>query len=129
MLETSSADVSKTSNISTNSDILSSESPNLSSSNKISESSNELFSEREVQLNSATIRNNRYDGKFFSPNIINLSSRHLSRDEISLLSKGLKLVPTPKHINKAKIKEEIKVYGRKLRLMWHFRNDHREFNG
>ena len=128
MLETSSADVSKTSNISTNSDILSSESPNLSSSNKISESSNELFSEREVQLNSATIQNNRYEGKFFSPNIINLSSRHLSRDELSLLSKGLKFVPTPKHINKAKIKEEIEVYGRKLRLMWHFRNDHREFN-
>ena len=128
MLETSSVDVSKISNILTNSDILSSESPNLSSSNKISESSNELFSEREVQLNSATIRNNRYDGKFFSPNIINLSSRHLSRDEISLLSKGLKFVPTPKHKNKAKIKEEIEVYGRKLRLMWHFRNDHREFN-
>ena len=128
MLETSSVDVSKTSSTSTNSGILSSEIPNLSSSNKISESSNELFSEREVQLNSATIRNNRYECKFFSPNIINLSSRHLSRDEISLLSKGLKFVPTPKHINKAKIKEEIEVYGRKLRLMWHFRNDHREFN-
>ena len=84
--------------------------------------------EREVQLNSATIRNNRYKGKRVSTNVINLSSRHLSGDEISLLSKGLKFVPTPKHINKAKIKEGIKVYGRKLRLMWHFRNDHREFD-
>ena len=73
--------------------------------NKISESSNQPFSEREVQLNSATTRN-----------------------KISLLSKGLKFVPTPKHINKAKIKEEIEVYGRKLRLMRHFRNDHREFD-
>ena len=124
----SSVDVSKTSNITTNSDILSNESPNLSSFNKISENSKEPFSEREVQLNSSTMRNNRYEGKFVSANVINLSSRHLSEDEISLLSKGLNFVPTPKHINKAKIKEEIEVYGRKLRLMLHFRNDHREFD-
>ena len=84
--------------------------------------------EKEVQLNSATIRNNRYDRKFVSANIINLSSRHLSKDEVSVLSKGLQFVPTLKHINKAKIKEEIEVYDRKLRLMWHFRNDHREFD-
>ena len=37
-------------------------------------------------------------------------------------------VPTPKHINKAKIKEEIEMYGRTLRLMRHFRNYHREFD-
>ena len=49
--------------------------------------------------------------------LIYLSSRHLSKDEISLLSKGLRFVPTPKHMNKAKIKEEIEVYGMKLRLM------------
>ena len=88
----SSIDASKTSNISTNSDMLSNESPNLSSCNKISESSNELFLETEVQLNSATIHNNRYEGKFVRTNVINLSSQHLSRDEISLLSKGLKFV-------------------------------------
>ena len=82
---------------------------------------NVFWREREVQLNSATIRNNRYEGKLVS---INVSSRHLSRDEISVLSKGLKFFPTPKQINKVKIKEEIKVYGRNLRLMWHFRNDH-----
>ena len=115
-------------NISTNFDILSNESPNLSFSNKISKSSNELFSEREVQLNSDTIRNNRYEGKFVSANVINLSSWHLSRDEIYLLSKGLKFVPTPTQINKAKIKEEKEVYGGKLRLMWHFRNDHWGFD-
>ena len=104
------------------------ESPNLLSSNKISESSNELLSEREVQLNSITIRNNRYEGKFVRANVINLSSRHISRDEISFLSKGLKFVPSPKHTNKAKIKEEIEIYGRKFRLMWHFCNDRREFD-
>ena len=42
---------------------------NLSPSNKTSKSSNELFSEREVQLNSTTIRNNRYEGKFVSANV------------------------------------------------------------
>ena len=63
------------------------------------------------------IRNNRYDGKFVSANIIKLSSRHLSKNKVSLLSKGLKLVPTPKHIKKAKIKDEIEAYGSKLRIM------------
>ena len=73
-LALSSVDVSKTSNISANSDIMINESPNLPSFNKISESSNEPSSEREVQLNSA-----------------------ITRNKISLLSKGLKFVPTPKH--------------------------------
>ena len=50
------------------------------------------------------MRNNRYEGKFVSANVINLSSRHLSRDEVSLLSEGLKFVPTPKHMNKTKLK-------------------------
>ena len=124
----SSIDISKASNISINSEILSNESPNLSPSNEFNENSNDHSLEKEVQLNSATICNNRYEGKFVSANIINLSSHHLSKDEVSLLSKGLQFVPTPKHINKAKIKEEIEVYGRKLRLMWHFRNDHQKFD-
>ena len=89
------------------------ESPNLSTANKLYESCNELFleretereTEREVQLNSETIRNNRYEEKFIT-NVINLSSDHLSNDEISLLSKGLKFVPTPKHINKAEKKRK-----------------------
>ena len=116
-------DISKTSNISTSSEIWSNENPDLLSSNKLNKSSNELFLEREVQLNSATIRNIRYEGNFVSANVSTLSSLHLSMDKISLLSKGLKSVSTPKHISKAKIKEETEVYSRKLRLMWHFRND------
>ena len=32
----------------------------------------------------------------------------------------------PKHINKALIKEELETYGRKIRLMWHCRNEERE---
>ena len=65
-LASSSVNVSKVSIISTNSDLLSSGSPNLLFSNKINESSNELFTEREVQLTSAAIRNNRYEGKLIA---------------------------------------------------------------
>ena len=72
MLAPSSVDISKASNISTNSEILSNESPNLSPSNKLNESSNNCSLEKEVQLNSATIRNNRYEGIFVSANVINL---------------------------------------------------------
>ena len=79
------------------------ESHNLPPSNKFSGSSNELFQKREDRLNTATICNNRYEGKFVNAN---LSSRHLSKDKSSLLLKELKFVPTPKYITKAKIKEE-----------------------
>ena len=65
----------------------------------------------------------RYEGKFVSPNVINLSKRHLSKDEIYLSCKGLKRIPTPKQINKARIKEEFETYGRKPSLMWHYRNE------
>ena len=61
------------------------------------------------------------------PNVINLSKRQLSKDEISLLSKELKFVPTPSYINKAKIKEILEIFVRKLGLMCHFRNDEQSF--
>ena len=80
----------------------------------------------EKPSNVVTLLDGRYEGKFVSPNIINVSKRSLSKDEISLLFKGLKFIPTPKHINKALIKEELETYGRKLRLMWHYRNEERE---
>ena len=47
----------------------------------------------------------------------------MSRAEISLLSKGLKFIPTPTYVNKAVLKEELENFGRKLRLKWHFRNE------
>ena len=73
--------------------------------------------------NAAMVLDSRYKGKFVSPGVINLSKRYLSKDEIALLSRGLKFIPTPKHINRALIKEELETYGRKLRLMWHYRNE------
>ena len=35
---------------------------------------------------------------------------------------------TPYRIDKAKLKQALEVFGRKLRLMWHFRNDERTFD-
>ena len=80
------------------------------------------------KTNSATLINEIYKGKFVSPNVVNLSRRNLTSNKISLLSKGLKFVPTSRGINKALIKEELEAYNRKLRLMWHFRNGESEFS-
>ena len=70
---------------------------------------------------------NRIKGKFISQNVVNLSSREMSEAEVSLLSKGLKFVPTPTGISRAKLKEELEVFGRRLRLGWHFRNSDNAF--
>ena len=78
--------------------------------------------------NVAMFRGNRLQGRFGSKNVINLSRRNLSSAEISLLSKGLKFVSTANKIDQAKLKRELEEYGRKLRLMWHLRNDERPFS-
>ena len=77
--------------------------------------------------NMATYIGERLEDKFVSSNVINLSRRNLSEAEISLLSEGLKFIPTPIKICRAKLKKELEEYGRKLRLMWHFRNDEKPF--
>ena len=77
--------------------------------------------------NIATFKGERLEGKFVSGNAIGLSRRNLSEAEISLLSKGLKFVPTANKTDRAKLKTELGEYGRKLRLMWHFRNDEKPF--
>ena len=69
----------------------------------------------------------RLEGKFVSKNVIDLSRTNLFGSEILLLSKGLKFVPTANKINRAKLKKELEEFGKKLRLMWHFRNDERSF--
>ena len=78
--------------------------------------------------NNASLNKTRLEGKFVSKNVINLPKRNLSRSEISLLSKGLKFVPSANKIDRAKLKRELEEYGRKLRLIWHFRNDERTFS-
>ena len=74
------------------------------SESHLSEEGNEVFTS-----------NGRIKGKFVSKNVVNLSKRKLTKAEISLLSKGLKFVPTSNHINKAELKMELEAYGRMLR--------------
>ena len=57
--------------------------------------------------NVAMFRGNRLEGKFVSKNVINLSRRNLSSAEISLLSKGLKFVPTANKIDHRKVEMRI----------------------
>ena len=76
----------------------------------------------------ASLNKTRLEGKFVSKNVINLSKRNLSRSGISLLSKGLKFVPSANKIDRAKLKRELEEYGRKLPLIWHFRNDEPTFS-
>ena len=66
--------------------------------------------------------------KSVSNNVVNLSKQKLTKAEISLLSQGLKFVPTSNHISKGKLKIELETYGRMLRLKLHFRNDKKEFD-
>ena len=73
--------------------------------------------------NIAEVIDGRLKGKFVSPNVINLSTRILSKAEITLLSKGLKFIPTRTSVNKTLIKEELECFGRKPRLLWHFWNE------
>ena len=78
-------------------------------------------------INTAFYKGLRLEGKFVSKNVFNLSRKNLSPTEISLLSKCLKFVPSANKIDQAKLKVELEEYGRKFRLIWHFRNDERTF--
>ena len=61
---------------------------------------------------------------YFRPwNVVNLSRKELSAEDIRLLSKGLKFSPTPTDIDKAKLKEDLKAFKRRMRLRWHFRDN------
>ena len=78
--------------------------------------------------NATSLEGNRYKANFVSPNAINMSKRNLTKGEMSLLSKGLQFVPTPKHFNKALLREEPENFRRRLRLKWFFHNDEHQFN-
>ena len=56
--------------------------------------------------NTASLNKTRSEGKFVSKNVVNQSRRNLSRSEISLLSKGLKFVPSANKIDRVKLKRE-----------------------
>ena len=91
-------------------------------------SSREVDKEPNESENVALFRDNRFEGKFVSKNVINpLEGIPLQRN-FPFNKKGLKFVPTANKIDQAKLKKELEEYGRKLRLMWHFRNDERPFS-
>ena len=79
-----------------------------------------------VQGNEAEMCDGRLKGKFVSKNVINLSKRNLSENEISLLSKGLNFIPTCNKVDVARLKLELEQFGRMFRLKWHFTNDKRD---
>ena len=56
--------------------------------------------------NTAFLNKIRLEGKLVSKNVVNFSRGNLPRSEISLLSKGLKFVPSANKIDRAKLKRE-----------------------
>ena len=89
---------------------------------------NKFLEKRDIQEylneegNEAIVLNRRLKSKFVSENVVNPSKWKLSKSEISLLSKGLKFIPTSNTIGKAKLKIELEAFGRMLRLKWFLRN-------
>ena len=84
--------------------------------------------ERNANDNQAVLLENRWQGKFVSNNVVNLSKRNLNDVEISLLSKGLNFVPTCNNIYKAKLKMELEVFAKMLYLKWHFYNENKDID-
>ena len=72
-------------------------------------------------INTLSYKGLRWESKFVSKNVINLSRRNQFLPEFSLLSKGLKFMPSADKIDQSKLKRELEEYGSKLHLMWHFR--------
>ena len=74
-----------------------------------------------VQSAQTIQKKNRHYKKPTQPKfIINLSQHKLDQYEISLLSKGLNFIPTPKPDHPAKILQDLLLFDRKLRLKYHF---------
>ena len=57
----------------------------------------------------SNIPNDRISGRFVNDKVINLSNRALSDSEISVLSKELKFVVTPKELDQSQIKIILKI--------------------
>ena len=61
-------------------------------------------------INTAFYKGLRLEGKFVSKNVFNLSRKNLHTPEISLLSKGLKFVPSTNKIDRAKLKRVGRIW-------------------
>ena len=58
----------------------------------------------------------RIIGKFACGNVVNLSRRALSEEEISLLSRGFKFSPVPREIDVVRLRQDIVGFKRRMRL-------------
>ena len=58
--------------------------------------------------------------------VVNLSGIALSEAEINLLSKGLSICPTPRHIEKEQILDDLEKFFRRLRLKEFFLEEEEE---
>ena len=77
----------------------------LSSTVNRSESGTQASDQQDI--NTAFYKGLRLEGKFVSKNVFNLSKRNLFPPESSLLSKGLKLLPSANKIDRQKLKREL----------------------
>ena len=77
----------------------------------------------EIQYEVKRDENGRIEGQFVNKKVIHLSQRTLSQHEISVLSKGLKFVATPKEIDYSQVKIDLENFGRRLRLKWFFKEN------
>ena len=64
----------------------------------------------------------RIIGRFVSANVVNLSRRSLSEEEIILLSQGLKFSPVPTDIDVARLRQDIEDFKRRIRIRWFFKD-------
>ena len=58
----------------------------------------------------------------YKESVFNLSKIQLTNPQIKVLGKGLSFAPTPPYINNIQLAEEIHTFTRRLRLIYHFRN-------
>ena len=60
---------------------------------------------------------------YCSDTVFNLSNKVLSQTEISVLEKGLGIVPTPNMINEEDLRRDFNEFSRKMRCKWYFRDE------
>ena len=77
----------------------------------------------EIQYEVKRDENEHIEGQFVNNKVIYLSQRTLNQHEISVLSKGLKFVATPKEIDYSQVKIDLENFGRRLRLKWFFKEN------
>ena len=52
--------------------------------------------------------------------VINLSTKHFSKPEFKILGYNLNFIPTPGKINKKQLEQDVKQFGRRIKLRDHF---------